>query len=249
MKGIEYRIKWMGEAKHLTTENLTAFGDTVVIAPHPDDESLGCGGTIALLTEAGVNVRVIFVSDGSMSHPNSIQYPVDKRIALREDEALKALSLLGVDKTKVSFMRWPDSKVPGINEDDFELAVNALTEHFMLTEPQTVLLPWQNDPHPDHRSTWQIADEVIKISGLYPRVLQYIIWLWERGAEADLPEDGKAKWTAIDISSKLNIKKAAIQAHVSQVTNLISDDPEGFVLSEEVLSHFEHPYELFIENV
>ncbi|WP_262895303.1 PIG-L family deacetylase [Hymenobacter lapidiphilus] len=51
------------------------LGPTVVIAPHPDDESLGCGGLLALLARANVPVWCVLMSDGTMSHPNSAKFP------------------------------------------------------------------------------------------------------------------------------------------------------------------------------
>ena len=70
---------------------LASFGRTLVVAPHQDDESLGCGGAIALLRELGHPVHALFVTDGSMSHPTSLRYPAPKLSQLREQEALAAL--------------------------------------------------------------------------------------------------------------------------------------------------------------
>ena len=72
------------------------WGTTLVVAPHPDDESLGCGGAIALLRQQEQTVQVLFVSDGSMSHPNSQKYSAEARRDLREQEARNALAILGV---------------------------------------------------------------------------------------------------------------------------------------------------------
>ena len=55
------------------------LGPTVVVAPHPDDESLGCGGLLALLRRAGVAVGAVLVSDGTMSHPSSVKFPAAAR--------------------------------------------------------------------------------------------------------------------------------------------------------------------------
>ena len=75
--------------------DLAQIGNALVIAPHPDDESLGCGGTIALLRQRGYSVHVLFVSDGTMSHPNSPAYPAERLRKVREAEALDALEVPG----------------------------------------------------------------------------------------------------------------------------------------------------------
>lgn len=66
---------------------LVALGRVTVFAPHPDDESLGCGGLIARLKDEGSLVHVVVMSDGSASNPNSRRYPGPKLAALRQTEA------------------------------------------------------------------------------------------------------------------------------------------------------------------
>jgi hypothetical protein len=66
-------------------------GGLVVVAPHPDDESLGCGGLIAEARAEGRRTRVVVVSDGTGSHPASKAYPKERLRDLRENEARKAV--------------------------------------------------------------------------------------------------------------------------------------------------------------
>ncbi|RKJ98019.1 PIG-L family deacetylase, partial [Pseudoroseomonas wenyumeiae] len=77
-------------------EQVLAPGGLVVLAPHPDDESLGCGGLLAAAAQAGRAVAVVFVSDGGASHPRSRRYPRLALRRLREAEALAALAALGL---------------------------------------------------------------------------------------------------------------------------------------------------------
>src|SRR5258707_15716528 len=72
------------------------WGETLVLAPHPDDESLGCGGAIALLRQRGIRVTIAVITDGQASHPNSRLLPSSVLIQLRRQEALEAASALGV---------------------------------------------------------------------------------------------------------------------------------------------------------
>ncbi len=89
-----------------------SLGRTLVLAPHPDDESLGCGGTLALLRRAGFTVHVVFITDGTQSHPHSPSYPAERLRDLREAEALEALRELGVSATDTTFLRLPDRHMP-----------------------------------------------------------------------------------------------------------------------------------------
>ena len=224
---------------------LHQFGATVVIAPHPDDESLGCGGTIARLRQAGYPVQVVFVSDGSMSHPNSSQYPHDRLRQLRETEALNALHILGVEPGDVAFMRLPDSKVPKPEQPAFTDAVDELAGRLAGLSPATVMVPWRRDPHPDHRASWQLTQAAIAQLPLKPTVVEYPIWLWELGTPADEPQPGEVRARSLAIDSVMSLKQSAIAAHQSQVTRLIDDDPTGFYLSPELLRYFQIPKEVF----
>ena len=136
--------------------DVNLIGNALVIAPHPDDESLGCGGTIALLRQHGFQVHVLFVSDGTMSHPNSPSYPAERLRQVREAEALDALRLLDVPVENVFFMRQKDTQVATTDSPTFADAVAFV--HTLLTDvkPATVLVPWRRDPHRDHRASWQI---------------------------------------------------------------------------------------------
>ncbi len=239
---------WLKDAQPLGLDALKSFGPTLVIGPHPDDESLGCGGTMALLRQAGVPVHILLVSDGSMSHPNSKKYTAQKLVQLREDELLAAADVLNISADYVHFMRLKDSQVPHTGHADFEIAYHEMARIITGIKPQTVLVPWRRDPHPDHRATWQLVKKAISLSALPCRVLEYLVWLWERADAKDLPLAGEMAVFKVDISSVIHQKHKAIAAHISQTTSFIDDDPQGFTLSAHMLSHFDHPAEYFLEE-
>jgi hypothetical protein len=99
----------------------------IVIAPHPDDESLACGGLIAHACEQGLRAKVVIVSDGAGSHPNSKAYPPDRLSALREDEAKQAGAELGLRPEDMLFLRLPDRFVPHEGEEA-ERAIEAIAD-------------------------------------------------------------------------------------------------------------------------
>ena len=75
---------------------VTGFGTTLIVAPHADDESLGCGGVISLLRKYGQTVYILLLSDGTLSHPDSREYPAEKLRDLREKELIDASAILDV---------------------------------------------------------------------------------------------------------------------------------------------------------
>jgi len=229
-------------------ETVLDWGKTCVFAPHPDDESLGCGGAIALLRKFELPVRLVVMSDGTLSHPHSQKFPAAKLRGLRETEMKNALRILGVSADDVTFLRYRDRSVPDQEADDFESAVTKVKDLLSEINPETIVLPWRRDPHPDHRATWQIVHSAITRIGIKPKVLEYPIWLWEMAEEKDLPLKGEIRAWRLNIEKTVEQKQSAIRAHVSQTTDLIDDDPEGFRLSPEVLLNFAVPYEVFLEE-
>lgn len=229
----------------LSPETVCSWGSTVVIAPHPDDESLGCGGAIALLRRFGLPISVLFISDGTKSHPTSQKYPPERLRDLRESEAREALARLGTDDA--TFLRLPDGAVPGDSGPKFAEAVHLCRAYLEDFKPQTILLPWRRDPHPDHKATSQIIQAALKGYPSSSRLLEYPVWAWERAAPEDLPQPHEVSAFRLDIREAADVKCSAVAAHVSQVTHLIDDDPHGFWLSPEVLAHFERPWEVYLE--
>jgi LmbE family N-acetylglucosaminyl deacetylase len=84
----------------------------LVVAPHPDDESLGCGGLISLAANRGSAFFIVFVTDGAASHPTSRAWPRDRLTAQREQEACRALASLGIGDAPRLFLRLEDANMP-----------------------------------------------------------------------------------------------------------------------------------------
>lgn len=217
------------------------LGPTVVLAPHPDDETLACGGLLASLARAGVPATVVVVTDGCQSHPNSEAFPAPTLRTVREIEAQRAVRLLG-HGSRIEFLRFPDCGLPAPGDDGFEAAADRLGAVLDDLRPQTLVVPWRRDPHCDHEATWALA-WARRPPGA--RWIEYPVWAWT-DPEAAPRGDEAAAWR-LDVSDHLERKGRAVAAHRSQTTDLIADDPEGFRLSPDVLALFERPWELFLD--
>ena len=230
-------------------ETVKLWGATCVVAPHPDDESLGCGGAIALLRRFDIEVSVLTMTDGTLSHPNSKRFPAPALRDLRESEMLDALDALGVTAENATFLRFKDRSVPDFENKNFAAAVEICEKYLRRTKPRTVLLPWRRDPHPDHRATTQIFFETIKRLDEPPRMLEYPIWIWELAETIDAPRAEEVRAFRLDIKTVSEQKQTAIAAHRSQTTDLIKDDPDGFRLTPDILDNFAAPFEIYLEGV
>ncbi|MEF2072207.1 PIG-L deacetylase family protein [Consotaella aegiceratis] len=215
----------------------------LVIAPHPDDEALGCGGLLARLAHRGGRVHVVFVTDGGASHPRSQHWPRARLAAQRELEAAEALRRLGLAAQDRSFLRLSDAAMPPLETPDGATALSTLTAIVQSFEPDLVLLPWRRDPHCDHRDAWALTQAALKRTGLTPMQLEYAVWLDEFGEPDDRPVPGEAERVGFDISDVTPIKRAAVAAHLSQTTDLINDDPAAFRLTAQTIDRLTGPVE------
>jgi LmbE family N-acetylglucosaminyl deacetylase len=217
----------------------------LVVAPHPDDETLGCGGAIALLRQLGLIVRVLVISDGTQSHPRSVKYPAHKLRTLRESETRSAMNLLGVD-SQVTFLQLPDGAIPTDEKPEFDRALEQCGDYLKTVMPAIVFVPWRDDPHPDHRATWHLINGTLSQCRLFPRVIEYPVWDWDAAQRRTYEGSPMIAWR-LDISKVVERKQEAIAAYRSQTTNLIDDDPLGFRLTPQMLANFAQPWELYIE--
>jgi LmbE family N-acetylglucosaminyl deacetylase len=219
-----------------------APGQALVLAPHADDESLGCGGMIAMLSARGRPPLIVGVTDGVGSHPSSPSYPPARLRAVREDEMRAAAGILGVAPERVHFLGLPDTRAP-LGGPDFDAAVARVAALVREHAIETLFASWEHDPHCDHEATARLATAVAAASSV--RLLFYPVWGWLLPAEQDLPVaaiDGMR----LEIAAMLPRKRAAIAAHRSQYADLITDDPQGFRLPPALLATFDQPFETFI---
>ena len=218
-------------------------GGIVVVAPHPDDESLGCGGLIAQGCRLGRDVRLVVVSDGCGSHPNSRTYPPERLRALREAETLRAAAELGLPEDHVRFLRLPDASVPSAGPEA-EAAARAIADTARDCAAGAVFVTWRHDPHCDHEACAALVDLARPDLGA-ARVYAYPVWGWTLAPEREV-EDGPAGFR-LDVGADRAAKRRAVAAHASQTTALIADDPGGFRLSEAMIDRLCGPFEPFVE--
>lgn len=214
----------------------------VVVAPHPDDESLGCGGLIAQARAKGLPVRLVVVSDGVGSHPNSLKYPPERLRALREGETLEAAQALGLDPRCVTFLRMPDRFVPSSGPDAVA-AADKIAALARACDAGTILVTWAHDPHCDHAASAAIVGLVCdRLPAL--RSFAYPVWGWALPPETEV---GVPRGFRLDITAEVAAKRAAVAAHRSQTTDLIDDDPDGFRLESEMIARFARWFEIYLD--
>ena len=240
----EFHAAWRGLPVGSPGE-ITGGGTCLVLAPHPDDESLGCGGLIAACAAAGRPPLVAILTDGAGSHKQSRAFPPERLRAVRAQEARQAVAALGLAGDRVVFLEQPDTAAPH-DGPAFDAVVARLLALVQGEAACTAILaPWRHDPHCDHEAASLVAAVVAEKAGI--RHVAYPVWGWTLSDDTAIPGDPGPGWR-LDIEAFLPAKQDAIRAHRSQFGGLIADDPTGFRLPAALLACFDSPWETFLQT-
>jgi LmbE family N-acetylglucosaminyl deacetylase len=212
----------------------------LILAPHADDESLGCGGLIAACCAAGQQPVVAILTDGAASHPGSRQYPPERLRQVRAQEARQAVATLGLSSENLVFFNYPDTALPSSQAASEQVAILARDRGCTV-----MLAPWLHDPHCDHEAAAVMARVAARRARC--RLLSYPVWGWLLPPDQPLPVKRVVGYK-LPIAAHLQVKRSAVAAHASQYSTLIDDSPQGFRLPPELLSIFERPYEVFLDH-
>ena len=184
----------------------------LILAAHPDDEVLGCGGTIAKLSAEGATIHVAFLADGVFSRIGD-QIKQQDELQIRRKAAQKACDILGVNS--LSFGDFPDNRMDTVALLDITQAIESLiTEH----QPDTVFTHHAGDLNIDHRRMHEAVVTACRPQHGHPvktllcfEVLSSTEWQLPGSAPAFQPN-----WFE-DISATLNRKMAALDAYAAEL--------------------------------
>jgi len=126
----------------------------LVLAPHPDDETIGCGGTLAIHARAGDPVKVVFLTNGAAGDSFG-EIPVDRYVQIRQHEATAACACLGV--TDLEFWPYEDRSLAGARG-----ALRRLTDLLESFRPHIVYAPSPLEFHPDHRAACVLLCDALR---------------------------------------------------------------------------------------
>lgn len=217
----------------------------LVISPHPDDDVVGCGGTLSRAASQGCDVRVLYVTDGSASHIRSKRFPPATVARIREREAANALRAIGITRPPL-YLRAPDGALAALPKLETTRLVTTIASAVRDIRPAVVFSPWCRDPHVDHAATARLVARALRLVASPPPVLMYAVWLGILGTDGYLPEERRIAAVQMNLSvDEVALKRKAILEHVSQTTRLIDDDPDGFLIGPELLARWLLPYERF----
>lgn len=172
--------------------------NVLVLTPHPDDEVIGCGGTICKHAARGDRVVAVFLTSGELGLKH---LPREKAWQIREAEAKKAARILKL--AALEFFRLSDWT---LNEHIRE-AAHLLKPILKRETPKLIYLPHPREWHPDHQAAVPILRAAMRGTGMpQPELRGYEVWT--PLAEHDHVED---------ITTAMTLKLRALRAHHSQL--------------------------------
>ncbi|WP_395748315.1 PIG-L deacetylase family protein [Prosthecobacter sp.] len=191
----------------------------MVFAPHPDDEALGCGGLIQHAVALGAAVRVVFQTDGD-NNPWPQRY-VEQRWSIDEDcrrrwgarrrlEAGRSVQTLGLQAEDAVFFGLPDQGLTRLWDERDEAALALHVAELETFRPTLLVVPSQDDNHPDHEGSYALIQEAMKRAGMALPQWAYLIhrrWF--------CPE---ASGMTLELTLRQKARKlAAIECHETQL--------------------------------
>lgn len=220
----------------------------VVLAAHPDDETLGAAGLIATAAARGIRITVVVATDGEGSHPDSPTWSRHDLARERRAELVRAIDALAPGSV-LSFLGLPDGELRDHRTSLTRLVRPAIAaDRAGRAEPvgdplrTLIVAPWAGDGHRDHRVLGEVADELARELG--HRSLGYPVWLWHWAHPADVETHG---WTVLTLDAEAHAAKLrALALHATQVRPLSPAPGDEAVIHAGMRAHFERGVEVFI---
>lgn len=174
----------------------------MVLSPHPDDDVIGAGGTLAKHAAFGAKIHSIVLTDGGRGDPDGRYGDI---VQQRKEEARNADSIIGI--RNLTFLGYQDGNLTVVEDH-----IDELHKHIRDYVPDLIYLPFFLDTHPDHRATMTLAAEAVKRFNRNCICCFYETWV------PLLPN------IIVDISHEMTLKLNAIAAHESQLHSIAFTD-------------------------
>jgi LmbE family N-acetylglucosaminyl deacetylase len=234
--------KLMGRALRAMSNDVSASVGSescLVLAPHPDDETLGCAVSIMRRLEAGSPVHVAVATDGGKWPP---ERDPAANAAIRRAELDEAADVLGLPPSAVIHLGFDDSGLALVEESLTE-AISDLVRSF---RPDQVLATDVHDPHGDHAALARASRRAL--SGSRTRLLAYPVHQWHRPGSLLRTARGSGRPETVRTNAFLDRKRRAIAAFRSQLAVLDDHEDSGPAadgLTPSFLANFTGAREIF----
>jgi LmbE family N-acetylglucosaminyl deacetylase len=193
----------------------------LLLAPHPDDESIATGGLLQVGLTAGAAVRVMYATDGDRNPWAQLaaegRWPSDDAArarwgALRREEARRALALLGVRTPDITWLGLPDQRLTDMLHAGDARLMDALAQALREWRPTLIVAPVLYDRHPDHSAIAVMLAFVLARAGATAAGVRTLGYRVHAGRHDPEP----TRWLALDAGARRR-KRDAILCHATQL--------------------------------
>jgi len=226
--------------------------DVIVFAPHPDDETLACGGVIAKRQAQGKQVLVVFMTDGSQCHQAvlGLNNPSPTQLTImRQLEAQQAVAALGLPPGRCVFLGQPDTELKSTP------IVQASVEAVLQNHPEVneVYFPHEfKELNADHVNTGVLVNAALSALRFNPVCYRYVVWNQKTEGEFGYQNAIEIEYKILneirveeDISEFLPRKNCAMQCHRSQLELVSADQRRPVVPKTWLAEILAQPREVF----
>ena len=222
------------KAPKINIETIAPKGTVLIVNPHPDDETFGCGLAMAAAAMKGRNIAIVLLTDGEGSHPDAKSFTQHGMAELRSSEFARALRLL-VPTRRVDVLRLhlPDGK------SCYEPTLAGEVLKFARARGVSAIWStWDGDPHCDHETAAALARNLAH----HLKIPHWSFAVWGRFGERVVPSD----LCTFDAPILASRKREAIAAYRSQIDPNFIDDQGGFIMPTALVAHFAVHPEIFV---
>ena len=212
MKQFIKTVLWLLRyARAQTAPKLRLSGTICILAPHPDDEALGCGGLISHLCATGNYPHVVIMTGGGGSLHGHSNISEDIVVAERRKLTLKSAKALGLPEENVHFLDFIDGSIADRPESEISRLRNLITE----IKPSAIFVPHNGEGWPDHLATRRIGIDLANQLTAVPKpdIYEYCVWMWYYNVwNLDWKNARKFKISSAEHEAKLRAVHAYIDA-------------------------------------
>jgi LmbE family N-acetylglucosaminyl deacetylase len=231
----------------------------LVLAPHPDDETLGCGAVILRKVAAGTPVTVVVVADGRHSHRSEYLTPEGVG-ALRHAEMVEVARRLGLASHSLRQLGFEDRTLTGLEDELVETVADLIAE----LNPEEVYVTGAFEPHPDHSALGRATRRALERLPDPPLLMEYPIWMWSQVYDGGLAAPLRTRFATAKAALDLLLlrrkpakvcadefvagKLHALDAHASQLGRPagVPADEHWWALPRPLLDAASDSVELFV---